>query len=251
MSQGQFPNSGDALGIWKQRLAYLEIEKAKTASATQKFELEKHIEECEREIHRLESAAFFRHKGTSASTAQAFASPNKRQCWENAPDASRSSSSHTNKAIEIEVFICYSLKDKKMLEQLEISLSTFERERIIKIWHTGKMRGGQRRLVEINKNLKSAHVILLLISRHFMADSELNSQAEMAMQREEAGEAYVIPVLISSVANWNKTRFGGLSPLPKNGKPVNDKSWGNLDSAFCAIAEGFGEIVEELASQQL
>jgi hypothetical protein len=170
---------------------------------------------------------------------------------ENAPDASRSSSSQTNKSIEIEVFICYSSKDKKMLEQLEISLSTFERKRIIKIWHTGKMRGGQRRLVEINKNLKSAHVILLLISRRFMADSELNSQAEMAMQREEAGEACVIPVLLSPVANWKKTRFGGLSPLPKNGKPVNDKSWGNQDSAFCAIAEEFGEIVEELASKQV
>jgi hypothetical protein len=251
MSQGQLPNSGDALRIWKQKLAYLEIEKPKTASASQRFEIIKQIEECEREIHRLESAGFVRHKGTSASTAQAFASPNKRQCWENAPDASRSSSSQTNKSIEIEVFICYSLKDKKMLEQLEISLSSFERENIIKIWHTSKMRGGQRRLFEINKRLNSAHVILLLISRRFMADSELNSQAEMAMQREEAGEAYVIPVLISPVANWKKTRFGGLSPLPKNGKPVNDKSWGNQDSAFCAIAEEFGEIVEELASKQL
>jgi hypothetical protein len=169
--------------IWKQKLAYLEIEKPKTASASQRFEIIKQIEECEREIHRLESAGFVTHKGTSASRDQAFASPNQRQGWENPPDASRSSSSQTNKAIEIEVFICYSLKDKKMLEQLEISLSTFERKRIIKIWHTGKMRGGQRRLVEINKNLKSAHVILLLISRRFMADSELNSQAEMAMQR--------------------------------------------------------------------
>src|SRR4028118_2291644 len=202
MSQGQFPNSGEALRIWEQKLAYLEIEKPKTASASQRFEIIKQIEECEREIHRLESAGFVRPKGTSASTAQAFASPNKRQCWENAPDASRSSSSQTNKSIEIEVFICYSLKDKKMLEQLEISLSSFERENIIKFWHTSKMRGGQRRLFEINKRLNSAHVILLLISRRFMADSELNSQAEMAMQREEAGEACIIPVLLSPVANW-------------------------------------------------
>jgi hypothetical protein len=214
MSQGQFPNSGDALRIWKQKLAYLEIEKPKTASASQRFEIIKQIEECEREIHRLESAGFVRHKGTSASTAQAFASPNKCQGWENAPDASRSSSSPTNKAIEIEVFICYSPKDKKMLEQLEISLSSFEREGIIKIWHRGNMRGGQRRLVEINKHLNSAHIILLLISRRFMAlDSELNSQAEMAMQREEAGEACVIPVLLSPVANWKKTRHQCLIKL--------------------------------------
>lgn len=248
MSQGQFSSSGDALGIWKKKLAYLQIEDAKTASASQRFELKQRIEECEREIHRLESTSFVRHKETSASTAQAFASPNKRQGWENVPDASRASSSQTNKAIE--VFICYSPNDKKMLEQLEISLSSFEREGIIKIWHTGKMRGGQRRLVEINKHLNSAHIILLLISRRFMADSELISQAEMAMQREEAGKADVIPVLVSPVANWNKTRFDGLSPLPRNGKPVNDKSWGNQDSAFCTIAEEFGEIVEELASKQ-
>ncbi|HEY9638293.1 MAG TPA: TIR domain-containing protein [Coleofasciculaceae cyanobacterium] len=101
-----------------------------------------------------------------------------------------------------------------MLEQLEISLSSFEREGIIKIWHRGNMRGGQRRLVEINKHLNSAHIILLLISRRFMAlDSELNSQAEMAMQREEAGEACVIPVLLSPVANWKKTRHQCLIKL--------------------------------------
>ena len=246
MSQGQFPNSGDALCIWKQKLAYLEIEKSKTASASQKFELKKDIEECEREIRRLESAGFVRHKETSTSTVQAFASTNKRQGWESVPDTSRFRASPTNTAIE--VFICYSLKDKKMLEQLEISLSSFEREGIIKIWHAGKIRGGQHRLVEINKHLNSAPVILLLISRRFMADSELNDQAEMAMQREEAE---LIPILIGSVANWNKTRFGELSPLPKNGKPVNDKSWGNQDSAFCTIAEEFGEIVEELVSNQL
>jgi len=249
MSQGQSLNLCDALSLWKEKRGYLEKEKAKTASPSQKFELQKQIEECEREIHRLESAGFVRHKETSASTAQAFAIPNHRQGWENAPDASTFSSSQTNRAIE--VFICYSPKDKKMLEQLEISLSSFEREGIIKIWHIGKMRGGQRRLVEINKHLNSAQVILLLISRRFMADSELNSQAEIAMQREEAAEACIIPVLISSVANWNKTRFGGLSPLPKNGKPVNDKSWGNQDSAFCTIAEEFWEIVEELAIKQL
>jgi hypothetical protein len=250
MSQGQSLNLCDALSLWKEKRGYLEKEKAKTASPSQKFELQKQIEECEREIHRLESAGFVSHKETNASTAQAFAIPNQRQGWENAPDASTFSLSQTNRAIE--VFICYSPKDKKMLEQLEISLSSFEREGIIKIWHRGNMRGGQRRLVEINKHLNSAHIILLLISRRFMAlDSELNSQAEMAMQREEAGEACVIPVILSPVANWKKTRFGGLSPLPKNGKPVNDKSWGNQDSAFCAIAEEFGEIVEELAGKQL
>lgn len=139
-----------------------------------------------------------------------------------------------------------------MLEQLEISLSSFEREGIIKIWHEGKMRAGQRRLLEINKHLKSADVILLLVSRRFMAlNSELNSQFEMVMQREEVEEACVSPVLLSAVANWKKTRFGGLSPLPRNGKPVNDKSWGNQDAAFCTIAEEFGEIVEELFSKQL
>jgi hypothetical protein len=250
MSQGQSLNSDDALSLWKEKRGYLEKERAKTASGLQKFELQKQIEECEREIHRLEHDGFVRHNRTSVSTAQAFAIANKRQGWKSVPNASILSSSQANKAIE--VFICYSPKDKKMLEQLEISLSNFEREGIIKIWHEGKMRAGQRRLDEINKHLNSAHIILLLFSRRFMAlDSERQSQAEIAMQREETGEAYVIPVLISSVANWNKTRFGRLSPLPKNGKPVNDKSWVNQDSAFCAITEGFEEIVEELARKEL
>lgn len=101
MSQGQSSNSGDAICLGKEKLAYLEIEKAKTASASQKFELEKQLEESKREIHRLESAGFVRHKETSALMAQAFTSSNKRQGWENASDAFRSSLSQTTKTIDV------------------------------------------------------------------------------------------------------------------------------------------------------
>lgn len=248
MSQRKSLNLGDALQMWQEKRAYLEIEKAKTASGSQNFELKKQIEECEKEIQRL-NFILVKPENNNTSAKQVFSITNNCHDWRAALDLSKPLAVQTHKALE--VFICYSPDDKKMLAQLEISLASFEREGVIKIWHEGKIRAGQRRLVEVNKHLKSADVILLLVSRRFMAlNSELNSQFEMIMQREESPEVCVIPVLLSPVANWKNTRFGGLSPLPKNGKPVNDKSWVNQDSAFCAIAEEFGEIVEELVSKQ-
>ncbi|GET37906.1 hypothetical protein [Microseira wollei] len=62
MNQEQSPSLGDALKLWQERLAYLEIEKAKTASASQKFELQDRIEECRKEIQRLKNNSVSRNK---------------------------------------------------------------------------------------------------------------------------------------------------------------------------------------------
>ena len=64
------------------------------------------------------------------------------------------------------------------------------------------------------------------------------------MERHEAQEARVIPVILKPVDNWQSTPFGKLQPLPKDGKPVS--KWGNRDEAFVSIAQGIREAVEDL-----
>jgi len=147
-----------------------------------------------------------------------------------------------------EIFILYSRKDRKMLDQLEMSLASLEEEGSIQIWHEDKIKPGQRRSVWINERLNSATIIILLVSRRFMAlDAERKRHLEQAKQRHEAEGVYVIPILLSPVAHWKKrTWFGHLQPLPRNEQPVSGGNWSNQDVAFATIAEELWEIVEEL-----
>ena len=68
-----------------------------------------------------------------------------------------------------------------------------------------------------------------------------------ALERHEAGEARVIPVILRQV-EWKQTPFGKLKPLPTGGKPVI--LWTDRDSAFFDIAQGIRKVIEELGERR-
>ena len=157
---------------------------------------------------------------------------------------------------ESKVFLSYSPKDEKLRVELENSLSILEGQGVISIWHEKKIRLGNNRNIEINKNLNSARIILLLISRHFLNSKyHLNSEVKQAMERQKAGQAYVIPILISPVAGWQSItvgdfQLGDLQYLPRNGKFITDsRFWKNQNEAFVQIAEEFAEAVQQIAAE--
>ena len=105
----------------------------------------------------------------------------------------------------IKVFYSYSSKDEHLREQLQNHLINLKREGIISEWHFRKIGAGKDWEGEIDKNLNSSQVILLLISSDFLA-SDYCYDVEMvrAMQRHDAEEACVIPIILRPV-EWEKT----------------------------------------------
>lgn len=143
-----------------------------------------------------------------------------------------------------EVFYSYSHVDEELRQQLENHLTILRRQEIITDWHYRKISAGREWEGEIDEHLNSAHVILLLISSDFMA-SDYCYEVEMqrAMERHEAEEARVIPVILRTV-DWQHAPFGKLNALPTGVLPVIE--WPNQDAAFTDIAKGIREVVEEL-----
>ena len=95
-------------------------------------------------------------------------------------------------------------------------------------------------------HVNSAGVILLMVSADFMASAYCwDVEMKRAMERHEAREAVVIPVILRAV-DWHSAPFGKLQALPKNAKPVT--SWPNRDEAFADIAKGIRGAVERLAN---
>ena len=67
------------------------------------------------------------------------------------------------------VFISYSHKDKKWLEQLHVHLKPLERSGIVDRWDDTRIAEGQKWKEEISKAIDSARVAVLLISADFLA----------------------------------------------------------------------------------
>jgi tetratricopeptide (TPR) repeat protein len=144
----------------------------------------------------------------------------------------------------VELFYCYSHKDEELRDELEKHLSILKREKVIAGWHDRRIGAGKEWKGQIDAHLNSAAVILLLISSDFLAsDYCYDVEMKRALERHDAGEARVIPVILRAV-DWKGAPFGKLQCLPTDAKPVT--SWTNRDEAFRDVAQGIRQAVEEL-----
>lgn len=92
--------------------------------------------------------------------------------------------------------------------------------------------------------MEASNIILLLVSADFLAsDYCYCREMTRAMERHEAGQARVIPVILRH-CDWHKAPFRKLLALPKDGKPI--VSWPDHDEAFADVARQIRLVVEEL-----
>lgn len=123
--------------------------------------------------------------------------------------------------------------DAPLLEQLERHLSSLQREGLIATWHKRQIVAGSIRQAELDRNLNTATLILLLVSSDFLAsDYCYGTEMQRALQRHAAKEAQVIPILLRSCI-WQSAPFAGLEMLPTGAKPIT--LWRDRDAAWTDV----------------
>ena len=148
----------------------------------------------------------------------------------------------------IEVFYSYAHEDESLRAELEKHLSLLKRQRLIAGWHDRQILAGTDWSQAIDTHLERASVILLLVSADFLAsDYCYGIEMERALERHQANEARVIPILLRPV-DWNNAPFAHLQALPTDAKPIT--SWRNRDVAFTDVAAGIRRVIEDLSSVQ-
>lgn len=147
----------------------------------------------------------------------------------------------------VEIFLSYSRKDEKLLQDFKIHLTSLRLSGYASLWHDGLIVPGQGWDDEIKENLDRSKIIILLISKYFI-QSKYCQEVELARayERYEAGKACIIPVILRH-CSWKKIPFGrktlgDLQALPRNVKPITD--WQNRDKAFTTIVEEIQAIIE-------
>jgi hypothetical protein len=142
------------------------------------------------------------------------------------------------------VFFSYSHEDELYRDQLEKHLATLKRQGLIDAWHDRRILAGTDFAQEIDAKLEQANVVLLLVSASFLAsDYCYGVEMKRALERHDAGEARVIPVIVRS-CDWHSAPFGQLLAAPRDGKAIT--TWSNLDEAYADVARQVREVVERL-----
>ncbi|MEH2080846.1 MAG: TIR domain-containing protein [Nostoc sp.] len=148
----------------------------------------------------------------------------------------------------LKVVCSYSHNDEPLKDELTKHLTMLERQGIISTWHDRKIPPGREWDGEINENLNTADIILLLVSSDFIYSKYCwDVEVTKAIERHEAEEACVIPIILRNVF-WQDAPFAKLQALPKNALPI--MSWSNQDDTFTNVAQGIKFAAEQLIKER-
>jgi internalin A len=140
------------------------------------------------------------------------------------------------------IFFSYSHKDEGLRDELETHLKLLQRQGVISTWHDRKILPGSEWDSEIDRNLETANIILLLISADFIASEYCwGKEVKFALERHRTKDATVVPIMLRS-CDWRTAPFAKLQGLPRAMKPVT--GWEDRDAAWTDVALGVRAIAE-------
>jgi pterin-4a-carbinolamine dehydratase len=142
------------------------------------------------------------------------------------------------------LFFSYAHQDKALQSQLLRHLSRLIQTGQVIPWDDEEILPGVEWKQEIDNHLKTADIIVLLVSPNYMSSAYCSGEEmPVALRRYEAKEVQVLPVILRPT-DWRETPLGQLQVLPTNGKSVVE--WRDRDQAFQDVAKGIAKVVTSL-----
>ena len=145
------------------------------------------------------------------------------------------------------IFICYAREDRDSLESLRRKLAPLKQSGRAHIWYDGEIIGGKDWDHEIRRNLKSADLVLLLISDDFF-DSDYISRVELreALEANARLENIVVPVILHDCIWTVHRELAKLQALPAEAKPIYvEEHWKKPELGFANVAHGVVKILDD------
>jgi hypothetical protein len=133
----------------------------------------------------------------------------------------------------VEIFCSYAHEDEGLRKDFDKLLEPLKRQKLIELWHDRRIEAGERFAGVIDDHLNSADIIVLLVSRDFLAsDYSCSKEVPRAMEREAQGKARVVPLIVRA-CDWTDEPFGALNAIPTDGRAV--ESWPKIDEAWLDV----------------
>ena len=146
------------------------------------------------------------------------------------------------------MFLSYSHEDRRFRKRLDAHLAILKKQGYIVTWDDREIPAGGEWDEIIRESLKSADVILLLISADFIASKYCwDTELKLAMERHDDNEALVIPVFCQP-CHWSGAPFEILQGLPAGAKPISE--YHPQARAYADVVEGIRAAIDRRRGQQ-
>lgn len=144
----------------------------------------------------------------------------------------------------VKIFISYARKDAAFKDELLMHLKPLVRQNIISSWHDSEVELGDKWEPDILNHLRTADVILFLISPAFMASDYIHThEIQEAEKRYQQGRTKIVPIWIKEVG-YESEFLKPFQALPKDRKPVAD--WHDHDAAWVDVVKQLLKLFEKL-----
>ena len=156
-------------------------------------------------------------------------------------------------AAPVTLFYSYAHEDEALRDELQGHLKLLERRGLLAPWHDRRIVPGADWSGAIDGYLRNAELVLLLVSKDFIAsDYIMGNELAVAMQRQAANAAVVVPIVVRAVDldpdDAADLPFLKLQALPTDLRPVT--SWPNRDEAWTNVAKGLRATVKGIRERR-
>ena len=142
----------------------------------------------------------------------------------------------------MEAFISYSHKDSEYLERLKVHLANMKRQNLITEWTDNEIHAGDSIDEDVLRKLNNSEVFIALLSPDYLASKyAYEIEFKKAQELQENGSLIIVPIIVEP-CDWQKTPFGVLKALPKDGKAISE--WTNENNAFLNVIDELRRLIE-------
>ncbi len=131
--------------------------------------------------------------------------------------------------------------DQAHLAALALHLGPILKRLGVTTFHGSGAPAGTDLPAALDSAIRSARVVVLLVSPDYLQDSRCRAAERAAMARIPSG-LRVVPVSVRTVADWAKEPFGGLGHLPGGNEGLAVAEWPSKDAAWAEVARGVAAV---------
>jgi internalin A len=151
----------------------------------------------------------------------------------------------TSGAIPLKLFLSYSHKDEKHIDELRKWLKIMERQALIQPWYDRGISPGEKWKEEILHELQEADVIVCQISPDFLnSDFCVLAELDLAIRRKEKGEIALVGYILHTCAFGDIPKLKSFQLAPRDCKPL--RGWPDKHKYWQAVYESIKEAIKKL-----
>lgn len=144
----------------------------------------------------------------------------------------------------LNIFMSYVKEDEDLKKELDKHLALLRRTPGIRMWDMEKISAGDVFQEQINDNLRSAHIILLLVSADYMSNQYVYENEMMfALKRQQEEGVMVVPIYLRPTY-MEESPLANLKGLPRDNQAVSN--FKDRDEAYNEIAVGVRRLVDRM-----